>query len=173
MNTIILTDLSGHDVPDEGLYAAVSQSQACYCTCAENLFYLSTQMQIKVEFFCGWDLADCKWDLTEWLERPTVNAEDATVLDSISASSNTVESEGRQMKQCWIKYIRRNPKNPPVKYVKSFSALCGSNITQIFRCFNMQCFWYFFLDMDWSPHDPENHPAKASSWNAYCTFTFF
>ncbi len=28
----------------------------------------------------------------------------ATVLGSIPASVGTVESEGRQMKQCWIKY---------------------------------------------------------------------
>ncbi len=42
------------------------------------------------------------------------NAKVATVLDLIPASSDTVESEGRQMKQCWITYIKRkNPKNPP------------------------------------------------------------
>ncbi len=40
------------------------------------------------------------------LERQTVNAIVAivTVLGSVPASSATVESEGRQMKQCWIKY---------------------------------------------------------------------
>jgi hypothetical protein len=43
--------------------------------------------------------------LAEWLERLTVNAKVATVLGPISASSDTVESEGRQMKQCWIKNI--------------------------------------------------------------------
>ncbi len=47
------------------------------------------------------------------LERLTANAEVATVLDSFLASSDTVESEGRQMKQCWIQYIK-NQKNPPV-----------------------------------------------------------
>ncbi len=40
------------------------------------------------------------WDLAEWLERPTANAEVATVLGSIPAVSDRVESEGRQMKQC-------------------------------------------------------------------------
>jgi hypothetical protein len=35
---------------------------------------------------------------------PAVSAEVATVLDSILASSDTVEFEGRQMKQCWITY---------------------------------------------------------------------
>ncbi len=42
-----------------------------------------------------------QWDLAEWLERLTANAKVATVLSSIPASSDTVESEGRQMKQCW------------------------------------------------------------------------
>ncbi len=39
-------------------------------------------------------------DLAEWLKRLTANAVVATVLVSIPASSDTVESEGRQMKQC-------------------------------------------------------------------------
>jgi hypothetical protein len=39
-------------------------------------------------------------DLAEWLERLTVNAVVATVMGSIPASSDTEESEGRQMKQC-------------------------------------------------------------------------
>jgi len=47
------------------------------------------------------------WDLAEWLERLTDNAVVATVLRSIPASSTTVESEGRQMKQCWTSYIKR------------------------------------------------------------------
>jgi hypothetical protein len=38
-------------------------------------------------------------DLAEWLERLTANAEVSTVLGSIPASSDTVESQGRQMKQ--------------------------------------------------------------------------
>ncbi len=42
-------------------------------------------------------------------------AEVPTVLGSIPASSDTVESEGRQMKQCWIQYIekKKNPKKSP------------------------------------------------------------
>ncbi len=53
------------------------------------------------------------------------NAEVATVLGSISASSDTMESEGRQMKQSWIQYIeeknQKNQKNPPFKkiYIES------------------------------------------------------
>jgi hypothetical protein len=49
--------------------------------------------------------------LAEWLERLTANAKVATVLGPISASSDTVESEGRQMKQYRIKNIK-NTKYP-------------------------------------------------------------
>ncbi len=45
----------------------------------------------------------------------TANAEVATVLGSIPASSDTVESEGRQMKRCWIQYIEK--KNTPAMAV--------------------------------------------------------
>ncbi len=51
---------------------------------------------------CGWDLAECGLDLAERLERLAVNAKVATVLGSIPAFSDTVESEKRQMKQCAI-----------------------------------------------------------------------
>jgi hypothetical protein len=39
-------------------------------------------------------------DLAEWLERLTANAVVATVLGSIPACSDTVESEERQLNQC-------------------------------------------------------------------------
>jgi hypothetical protein len=38
--------------------------------------------------------------IDEWLKRLDVNAKVATVLGLIPASSDTVESEGRQIKQC-------------------------------------------------------------------------
>ncbi len=67
-------------------------------------------------FYSVWDLAEFVnviyrfsqeggWDLAEWLERLAVNA--AAVLGSIPASSGTLESEGRQMKQYWIALIKR------------------------------------------------------------------
>jgi hypothetical protein len=37
---------------------------------------------------------------SEWLERLNANAKVATVLGSMPASFDTVESQGRQMKQC-------------------------------------------------------------------------
>ncbi len=57
-----------------------------------------------------------RWDLAKWLERLTANAQVATVLGSIPASVGTVESEGRQMKQCWILYEQKE-KNPPQKNI--------------------------------------------------------
>jgi hypothetical protein len=45
----------------------------------------------------------------------------ATVLGSIPASSDTMESERRQMKQCWIKYIKR--KSFKCSLMKTESAL--------------------------------------------------
>ncbi len=57
---------------------------------------------------CGWDLAEC-------LERLTANAVVATALGSNRASSDTVESERRQMRQCWISYIKNIQKIPPLK----------------------------------------------------------
>jgi hypothetical protein len=47
--------------------------------------------------------------IAEWLELLTANAEVATALGSIPVSSDTVESEGRQMKQWRIQYIEKNP----------------------------------------------------------------
>ncbi len=68
----------------------------------------------------GWDLTESGGDLAEWLERLTANAVVATVLGSIPTSSDTVESEGRKMKQCWISYIKKGK-----KYNKSpFKRLC-------------------------------------------------
>ncbi len=56
---------------------------------------------------CGWDLASCGWGQAERLEHLAVNAKVATVLGSFPVSSDAVESEGRQMKQCWITYMKK------------------------------------------------------------------
>ncbi len=84
-----------------------------------------TKTSEKKNIFNGPTLAICNlsgvvglkygWHLAEWLERLAVNAKVAIVLGFIPASSDTVESERQQMKQCWITYIKRkNPKNPPL-----------------------------------------------------------
>jgi hypothetical protein len=51
------------------------------------------------------------WNLAEWKECLTVNTIVTTVMGLIPASSDKVEFEGQQMKQCWIKY-RENKKIP-------------------------------------------------------------
>ncbi len=49
--------------------------------------------------------------VAEWLEHLAAHAIVATVLGLIPASSDTVESEGRQMKQCWgIVHKNKNKK---------------------------------------------------------------
>ncbi len=53
--------------------------------------------------------------IVEWLEHLAVNAKVATVLGSIPASSDTVEYDGRQIKQCCIMYLDKKHKNPPLK----------------------------------------------------------
>ncbi len=61
---------------------------------------------------------ECMRFIAEWFQRLPDNAKVATtvtVLSSIPASSVTVESEGQQMKQCWIKYYK-NQTNPPLEY---------------------------------------------------------
>ncbi len=46
-------------------------------------------------------------DLAECLERLTANAKVATVLGSIPSYSDSVESERRHIKQCWIMYWKK------------------------------------------------------------------
>ncbi len=86
---------------------------------------------VAINFHSGWDVA-------EWLERLTANAKVATVLGSIPASSVTVESEGRQMKQCWIQYKEKNLKNPPVNFhVFCFYRSCRSRQRDIKLTINL------------------------------------
>ncbi len=54
-------------------------------------------------------------DLAERLERLTANAKVETVLGSILASFDIVESEGRQMKQCLNKV--RTVHKPPRRII--------------------------------------------------------
>jgi hypothetical protein len=65
---------------------------------------LDCSVDQRISRLTFWRISTSVWDLAEWLERLTVNAEVATVLGSVPASSETVESEGWQMKQWWIKY---------------------------------------------------------------------
>jgi hypothetical protein len=85
----------------------------------------------------------------------TANAEVATVLGSMPAFSETVESEGREMKQCWIQYIEKKPYNPPVLKMKLIiiwflTSRPGSNLQRgkmekgtPYSCFHRRCFLQF------------------------------
>jgi hypothetical protein len=99
--------------PDTALYSiyvstlwlnASTTQTVCLRWVRKGLHY-SLQESLGWVEWVGWDGWDrMRWDVAEWLDRLTDNAKIATVLGSIPASSDTVESEGQQMKQCWIKY---------------------------------------------------------------------
>jgi hypothetical protein len=61
----------------------------------------------------------------------------ATVLCSIPASSEIGESEGRQMKQCWIKYIK-NLHKIPASFKKYLKRELRTNIIFTNLYFNLQ-----------------------------------
>ncbi len=67
------------------------------CSYFANLRILHSAQKNECNLPLGWELA-------KWLERLKTNAEVATVLGSIPASSDTVEPMGRQFRQYWIKY---------------------------------------------------------------------
>jgi hypothetical protein len=71
------------------------------------------------------------------LESLANNAEVATVLGSIPASSDTVESEGRKTKQCLITFIKKKKKYPPLylKVTKIFLTICYVGF--VTSCWNM------------------------------------
>ncbi len=101
------------------------------------LCYLQTgsdvrkRMKIKLSFIRSifWRMRSIRvsrWDLSEWLERLTAIAVIPTILSSIPTSSDTVESEGWQVKHWWISYIKRkNPSKIPLcKKFWRMSAIC-------------------------------------------------
>jgi hypothetical protein len=82
------------------------------------------------------------------------NSEIATVLGSIPASSDTVESEGRQMKQCL--HLRKNRKIPPLKKIGSI------------------LFWFnFFASFSLFPFVFLQIFSWSSNFSVYFRFTSF
>ncbi len=72
------------------------------------------------------------WDIAEWLERLTANAVVATVLGSVGsipASSDTLKSEGRQMKQCWISF-KNDEKSKKSPFNKCMKIICLYKVTK-------------------------------------------
>ncbi len=105
-------------------------------------------MRIVTKISEGWDLDECGWDLAEWLERLTANAVVATVLGSIPASFDTVESEGWHMKQCWISCIKR--KNPNIPLKKISEGRTSTYILHLSVCHHAQAVQREVCDMDWA-----------------------
>ncbi len=58
------------------------------------------------------------------------------------ASADTVETEGRQMKQCWIQYIEKKiQKNPPVIYPQ-MSYMHGVRVSGMLAMVNICSFFF-------------------------------
>jgi len=95
-----------------------------------GMFMRSIRVADAIYSSCGWDFdkwawdlqpsvdeiwTSCGWDLAQCLDLLYVTAKVAAFLGSIPTSSDRVESEGRQMKQCLKKYTknpRKIPQNP-------------------------------------------------------------
>ncbi len=74
----------------------------------------------------GWALVQNGWDLADWLQRIWLlmqKSQQSWVRSQhLPWNSGTMESEGRQMKQCWMTYIKRKnlkkfPLIPPFKFL--------------------------------------------------------
>ncbi len=93
---------------------SISYGRTRYTVAFDYLPHKLIQRQKTLSmFWLHWYLHNLQCGSRGWLEHLTANAEVAPVLCSIPASSDAVESEGRQMKQCCIKYIlKKNQKIP-------------------------------------------------------------
>ncbi len=69
-------------------------------TGTQKIVRLQFPIQSKNLHLPSYTKLGCRSDVAEWPERLTNETEAATVLGTIRASSDTAESEGRQMKQC-------------------------------------------------------------------------
>jgi predicted site-specific integrase-resolvase len=70
-----------------------------------------------------------EWDLAEWLERLTANAEVATVLGSIQASTDWGAADEAMLKKVLLKKSPKIPKNPPVRYSMTTLNTFGQKLT--------------------------------------------
>ncbi len=96
---------------------------SCWPTCTSTWGWSSGHppgIQVKIMWMGSIRVVDeiqlsSGWDLVKWLERLAVYDKVGTVPGSIPGTSDTVESEGRQMKQCWITYNRTFMKKKNLK----------------------------------------------------------
>ncbi len=75
-----------------------------------------------------WAVTWTRYTLAEGLERLTVNAKVATELSPIPASSDKLESRGRQMKQCWIHKVHYTRPNGRIKETQLYTQAEFMNI---------------------------------------------
>ncbi len=79
----------------------------------------------------GWDLAEL-WKRSSRVDRaPDCQCQSRNGPGSIPASSETLESKRQQTKQCWIKYMKKNPRKSPC-YVMVWSWI-GSDAVMIWK----------------------------------------
>ncbi len=94
----------------------------------------------------GWGLTDGGWDLSERLDRLAVHADVATFLGSISASTDTVESEGQQMKQCWITYIKKKKSYKIPHWIFSRDPVCVISFLRNYLLVQYYTCMHYILD---------------------------
>ncbi len=81
-------------------------------------------------FFLNWMRSSriCGWSSRVQVRASDCQCQIATVLGSIPASSDTVKSEGRQIKQCWIQYMKKKNLPSHNKDIKAVSLVGQSKI---------------------------------------------
>ncbi len=91
------------------------------------------------------------------LDSLTASTKVATVLCLIQTSSDTVDSEERQVKQCWIQ-IFKNRKNSPLKFYFLLGRVRwrGRSSTLLWLCGSWGGSW-------WTP-PPPSHPRTPHCW---------
>ncbi len=120
---------------------------------------------------CGWDIG------VPWLERLAVNTKVATVLGSIPASSKTVESEGLQMKLCWITYMKR--KNQKILRFYCICTVFNLVHSQILHCFRWGTengggnYERHAGDSNPGRHVPTDPPQLQGSIIIFCIHNFY
>jgi hypothetical protein len=134
-------------------------------------FFPRSAVQLIFLYICpGCHISQIFFYLAWWLERVTANAEVATVLGSIPTSSDTVESEGRQMKQCWIQYMERKKIQHFFEFISKKNQDFRSRVGQFTKS-SYPCFFLWLRTFPW-PTVHIVHPLYFLSLLQYYS-TFF
>jgi hypothetical protein len=120
---------------------------------------------ISTARYSGWDLAECGWDLSEWLECLTANANVATVLGSIAASSDTMESEERQMETVLNEVVKKSQKSS----VKKRKEKKVTQLSSILDCKNDKHTVYSTVHY---PHHKKNEKNVSSLAHLFYQFAY-